>query len=220
MTGLKARLADWLERSTTASRRRNAAGMFMFGESSPTDRAVASAYFALMAGRWARHGDDPHHLAPFVAGLDTCRAPQRVLDIGTGTGSTAAMVAERYPDADVTAIDTSRQMLREAEARHRRPNLRFERTSAMALAWPDGHFDLVVFLNAVPEMEELARVAAPGAEVLAAATTMPLRADDSAWVARWREMGFRRVGHGAVGRGSWERYERDDSAASADATRA
>ena len=41
MTGLKARLADWLERSTTASRRRNAAGMFMFGESSPADRAVA-----------------------------------------------------------------------------------------------------------------------------------------------------------------------------------
>ncbi len=34
-------------------------------------------------------------------------APQRVLDVGTGTGEWAIAMAEKYPDADVTGIDLS-----------------------------------------------------------------------------------------------------------------
>lgn len=43
-------------------------------------------------------------------------APSRILDIGTGTGLIALMLAQRYPDSLITAIDISPEAVLEARA--------------------------------------------------------------------------------------------------------
>jgi ubiquinone/menaquinone biosynthesis C-methylase UbiE len=95
--------------------------------------------------------------------------PERVLDVGTGTGKAARVVARRFPDAQVTGVDLSPAMI--AEAQRALPEelgdrVRFEVADATALPFEDGAFDLVVLLNMIPFFEELARVVAPRAHVL------------------------------------------------------
>lgn len=54
-------------------------------------------------------------------------SPNRVVDLGCGTGSTTALLARRWPEADVLGIDLSTQMLEEAKAMPApASNLRFE----------------------------------------------------------------------------------------------
>jgi ubiquinone/menaquinone biosynthesis C-methylase UbiE len=60
----------------------------------------------------------------------------------------------------VVGIDLSPAMLAEAERKGGRA--RFEVADASRLPFPDGSFDLVVLMNAVPFFDELARVVAPG----------------------------------------------------------
>lgn len=201
--------ADWLERATTGSRRRNAAALFLGGRTNPLDRLVSAAYFTVAARRWARYDDAEHHLAAFRAGLATCAGARDVLDLGTGAGGSAALVAGTWPQARVVGIDTSRTMLRAARARHSLPNLEFRRADVRSLPFEAASFDLVTMVNAVPEPVELVRVCRPGAAVLTAATVLPVRDESSEWVARWHEVGFRREGAGDVEGGSWERYVRE-----------
>ncbi|MHB8670257.1 MAG: class I SAM-dependent methyltransferase [Acidimicrobiales bacterium] len=205
--------ADWiqgrLDATTASCRERNAAALFLVGRAHPVDRLVSSVYFLLAAPRWARYGEDPIHLAPFVASLDACREPRLALDLGTGVGSSAVLVADRFPNARVVAVDTSRRMLRRARRRFQRRNLEFRRASVRRLPVPAGAVDLVTCLNAVPEPEELRRACAPEGQVLVATSTLPVRDKDSVWVGRWRETGFVRAASGTAGRGSWELYARD-----------
>jgi trans-aconitate 2-methyltransferase len=75
-----------------------------------------------------------------------------VVDLGCGPGNSTALLAERYPEARLTGIDTSPDML--AKARARLPDARFERAdigtwqpaepvdilySNAALHWLPGH---------------------------------------------------------------------------------
>src|SRR4051812_30577815 len=43
-------------------------------------------------------------------------SPKSVVDLGCGTGRIARLLAERYPDAAVTGVDSSAAMLAEAAA--------------------------------------------------------------------------------------------------------
>jgi SAM-dependent methyltransferase len=69
------------------------------------------------------------------------------LDVGTGTGRAALIMAGA--GAAVTAIDASAEMLRVARARagHRHAGIRFEVGDAHHLAHPDGAFDVAVGLR-------------------------------------------------------------------------
>jgi trans-aconitate 2-methyltransferase len=72
-------------------------------------------------------------------------APTRVVDLGCGPGNSTELLAERFPDAQVTGLDSSPDMV--AKARARRPDLAF--VEADLAAWtPEAAPDLI-FANAV-----------------------------------------------------------------------
>jgi ubiquinone/menaquinone biosynthesis C-methylase UbiE len=105
----------------------------------------------------------PHHLAALRAAVDGL-APQRILDVGTGTGVAALALADWFPEAAVVGIDLSPAMVAVAEEKGGR--VRFEVADASQLPYADGSFDLVVLMNALPFFDELGRVTAPGGAVV------------------------------------------------------
>lgn len=68
----------------------------------------------------------------------------RILDLGTGTGLFAAMVLEQFPDAEMTLVDLSGQMLDAACKRFAgKNNIRFIQDDYITHEWEE-HFDMVV----------------------------------------------------------------------------
>jgi ubiquinone/menaquinone biosynthesis C-methylase UbiE len=112
--------------------------------------------------------------APVTAALEELPTPPaRVLDLGTGTGSVARLIAERFPDAEVVGADLSERMIDEARARTDGDRIRYIVADAQHLPFGDGEFDLVTLGNMIPFFDELARVVAPGGRVLFAFSAGP-----------------------------------------------
>jgi ubiquinone/menaquinone biosynthesis C-methylase UbiE len=104
------------------------------------------------------------HLWALDLALAGVLPPNRVLDLGTGTGVVARAIAERYPETEVVGIDLSPVMVEAAQRRLSAElvgRVRFEVGDAAALACEDDAFDLVVLSNMIPFFGELARVTAP-----------------------------------------------------------
>lgn len=82
------------------------------------------------------------HLEGFAQGL----APHLILDLGCGTGQVAEAMQLRYPDADITALDFSKQMLVQTEQRLSKQGLRALSVCADAeqLPFKEASFDLIV----------------------------------------------------------------------------
>lgn len=72
-------------------------------------------------------------------------APKRIVDLGCGPGNSTAVVAQRYPDAHVSGIDSSPDMIR--KAKETLPELSF-RVAGLESFEPEGPVDLY-FSNAV-----------------------------------------------------------------------
>ena len=88
-----------------------------------------------------------------------------MLDLGTGTGLAAFVLARRFPQAEVIGVDLSDRMIE--VARRNVPHelggrVRFEQADAARLPFDDGSFELVSLANMIPFFAELARVTAPG----------------------------------------------------------
>ncbi len=86
-----------------------------------------------------------------------------MLEVPVGTGVLSMPVYERLPDADITCLDYSPDMMegarRQAEKRSLE-NVSFMQGDAGKLPFPDGSFDLVLSLNgfhAFPDKEEAFR---------------------------------------------------------------
>jgi SAM-dependent methyltransferase len=103
-------------------------------------------------------------IAPALERIET--PPARVLDLGTGTGSVARILAQSFPGAEIVGVDLSPRMIAEARTRTDAPNVRYDVADALHLPFNDGAFDLVVLANMIPFFDELARVVAPGGHVL------------------------------------------------------
>jgi SAM-dependent methyltransferase len=134
-------------------------------------RGPVRRQFDRLAPRWGSLRG-PDSLVPFERGLDLLETPpRRVLDLGTGTGIAARIVASRFPETEVVGVDLSPGMV--AQARRETPpelaaRLGYEVADATSLPFPAGAFDLVTLANMIPFFGELARVVAPGGTVLLA----------------------------------------------------
>ena len=72
-------------------------------------------------------------------------APVRVTDIGCGPGNSTELLAQRWPNAEVTGFDTSPDML--ATARKRLPNVTFSQSDVSS--WQASQPQDVIYGNAV-----------------------------------------------------------------------
>jgi len=119
--------------------------------------------FDRLAPEWDATRVSRERLAPMVAALESLPdPPARALDVGTGTGAVARLLAELWPEAEVVGVDASAGMI--AEAR-RLGQERYEVADATALPFDDASFDLVTLNNMIPFFGELERVTKPGGVV-------------------------------------------------------
>lgn len=110
--------------------------------------------------------------APYEAALGRIPGPiERALDVGTGTGAGARVLAARFPAAEVVGVDVAPGML--AEARRLAPELSFVEGDAANLPFDNGSFDLVANANMIPFVAEVARVLRPGGWTLYAFSSGP-----------------------------------------------
>ena len=149
----------------------------------------------------------PEAFASLEAALDSLdTAPGRVLDLGTGTGRAAFLLARRYPEAEVLGVDLAPAML--AEARKLMPpelasRVRFEVADAEHLPYPDESFDLVSLANMIPFFPELERITAAGGAVVfsfSGGADTPIYVPPEVLRAELSKQGFAEFADFAVGR--------------------
>lgn len=145
---------------------------------------------------------------PLEAGLQELREePQQALDVGTGTGLAAALIARQFPHATVTGVDVSPQMIARARERSGHlQNLRFQVADARRLPFKDGSFQLVTALNVPIFAAELARVTALGGWVLICFTfgeETPIYLPTPELERLLASHGFREIRTGRAGEGVW-----------------
>jgi SAM-dependent methyltransferase len=162
----------------------------------PLFRRLTRMQFNRVAPVWDEMRS-PEAFASLDAALDSLDlSPKRVLDLGTGTGRAAFLVARRYPGAEVIGVDLAGDML--AEARKLTPpeladRVHFEEADAEHLPYPDGAFDVVTLANMIPFFEELARVTVPGGAVVfsfSGGPQTPIYVPPNVLRARLSEQGF------------------------------
>ena len=139
----------------------------------PLLRSPTTRFWDGMAAHWTQRTTTPGRMYPLEAALEHVGSPRRILEIGTGAGDGAQLIAARFPDAELTAVDISERML--AIARDALPErVRLVRAEAAALPFDAGSFDLVVQMNVPVYFRELARVTAPGGCVAIASSLGPV----------------------------------------------
>jgi SAM-dependent methyltransferase len=171
-------------------------------------RGPLRAQFNWMASGWeARRG--PEALIPLETALDDVeRPPARALDLGTGTGKGARVIARRFPDAQVVGVDLSAAMVEEATRLLPADlvgRVSFRVADADALPFENESFDLVVLLNMIPFFTEVARVTAPAGTVVAASSSgpeTPIYVPPETFRARLAPLGFDRFDEVRAGDGT------------------
>jgi ubiquinone/menaquinone biosynthesis C-methylase UbiE len=151
-----------------------------------SDDTDADAFKAFEAAGWSANADRYDRLTGRVSAsvveplLDAAEVGRdtRVLDLGTGPGTTAAVAAGR--GARPVGVDLAEGMVELARRLH--PELEFVQGDAEALPFPDGRFDAAIaafVVNHLPHPEraaaELHRVLVLGGRVALAVWDVPER---------------------------------------------
>jgi len=70
--------------------------------------------------------------------------PQRILDLGCGTGSSTLILQQKFPQASITGMDLSPLMLVMAHRKAKQaPEIHWQQGHAQYTGFPSGYFDLV-----------------------------------------------------------------------------
>jgi SAM-dependent methyltransferase len=173
-------------------------------------RAPTRRFFDRLAPEWHKRIGAPDRMAPLEAALELAGSrPERILDLGTGTGAAALWLAGRYPEAEVTGVDVAEGMVRlarEDAGQGAGERVRFEVADASALGFDDGAFDLVVQVSAPAFFAETARVLAPGGHLIVVSsrgTGTPFHTPVALLRRGFEREGLRWVGEGAAGPGTY-----------------
>lgn len=134
--------------------------------------ARASGYESGWLGRF--HRDLAQRALSFALTLD--RTPQRLLDVGCGTGYLLREAARRLPGAsELVGIDPALEMIEVARPAASDERLVFQPGVAERLAFADASFDLVFAVTSFDHwddqhagLRETARVLAPGGDFVLA----------------------------------------------------
>ena len=123
---------------------------------------AASAGYERFMGRWSRL------LAPSFISFAGVKNGDRVLDVGTGTGSVAAAVEASMPASEIIGVDPSVGFIAYAQKNAKSTRARFEVGDAQALKFKDASFDRTLSLlvmNFIPDhnkaIAEMRRVTRP-----------------------------------------------------------
>jgi ubiquinone/menaquinone biosynthesis C-methylase UbiE len=142
----------------------------------PLVRAPMRRFFERSAPGWDERtgAGSVDHLAPLAAALLHVKpAPERALEVGTGTGAGALLIAREFPQASVRGVDLSEEMIRGAKQKvglDPTGRVAFRVADAANLPYEDESFDLVAHLNMPPFTAEVARVLRPAGQAIVASS--------------------------------------------------
>lgn len=136
-------------------------------------------------------------------------APERILDVGCGTGEPTLFLAREFPGARVRGIDISEEMIRLAQRKvglDPEGRIAFKVADASSIPWPEESFDLVAQLNMPAFFAEIARVLRPGGHAIVAATwgeETPFYTPPAVLERGFRKQGMEKVDAGSAGEGTY-----------------
>jgi ubiquinone/menaquinone biosynthesis C-methylase UbiE len=168
-------------------------------------RRATQRQFDKLAPVWDARRDASAFASVHAALDDLTEPPERVLDLGTGTGSVARLVAERFPAAEIVGADLSERMIAEARALTADERIHYVVADARRLPFEDAAFDLVTLANMIPFFDEVARVVSPGGHVVfsfSAGPTTPIYVPPERLRAELGRRGFADIKELSAGRGT------------------
>jgi SAM-dependent methyltransferase len=183
-----------------------------FPASWPLIRAPMRSFFDRHAEGWEARttAGSAAHLAPLAAALLHVKPePERALDLGTGLGDGALLMAREFPHARVRGVDISTEMIRRAQDRiglDPEGRVAFKVADAADLPFEDDSFDLVAQLNMPPFFKEMARILRPGGFAIVAASwgsQTPFYTPDSVLERGFRKAGFETIESGEAAEGTY-----------------
>lgn len=170
------------------------------------------SFFDKAASGWDERtmAGSPGHLATLAAGLDDLDLkPERVLDLGCGTGAGTLFLAREFPTASIRGVDLSEEMIDKAQSKiGLDPDARvnFRVGDASKLPFGEDSFDLVTQVNMPVFFGEISRVLRPGGGVIIATSLgdlTPFSTPEKLIRRKLASHGFESVHAGAAGEGTW-----------------
>jgi SAM-dependent methyltransferase len=178
----------------------------------PVLRAPMRGYFDRAARGWEDRtsaGTVEHLEALAVAVTHVSPKPERVLDVGTGTGAAALFLAREFPRASIRGVDMSEEMIGVAQAKvglDPDGRVAFRVADAAALPYRDESFDLITHVNVPPFFGEIARVIRPGGHVIFVASggsATPFYTPPAVLERGLRRRGIEPIASGEAGSGTY-----------------
>ena len=186
----------------------------------PVLKRPTQRFWDKTAPRWDERpgAESAERAAPLAAACDRIDPePRRILELGTGTGVGALLLARRFPSAEIWAADLSDAMIGQAQAKvpeDLRARIHFAVADAADLPHEADSFDLVCQLNLPLYAEEIVRVLAPGGYVAIASTLgprTPYYTPDSVLRRRFERLGLEVLDGGQAGEGTYVLARRADA---------